>query len=84
MSLLYYQEKADSEGPGDYLVIDPQSAAYFEQIGQPGICEGRAVAIRGQLASVHTTGISRAYLQECCLPIPKQRVPHAWLQRLGE
>ena len=54
------------ERNGDFLAIDTTSRSYYVAPLGRDEYEGRATAIAGQVGSVCTTGISRAYLQARC------------------
>lgn len=68
----YWQEKN-----GDYLAIDTATNAYYLQNFNKDYFEGRATAIAGVVASVCTTSISRAFLQEC-KRVARKKVPIVW------
>lgn len=75
--LKYYQERN-----GDYVSIDPGTAEYYAQIGQPGMFEARCTAIKNQVSSVCTTGVSAEWLRKQCRRVSKASIPQEWLENL--
>lgn len=75
--LKYYQEHS-----GDYISVDPEAAEYYASIGQPGMLEGRATAIKHEVSSVCTTGLSLAFLRRKCHRVRKSDIPAEWLEVL--
>lgn len=72
---LYYREPN-----GDYLSVDPSTAAYYQRLGKNQL-EGRASAVAGHASSVCTTGVGLAFL-ETCTRIKRKDVPEEWLKML--
>jgi hypothetical protein len=71
--ILYYQENT-----GDFLAIDTATNRYYRSTYGQDHFEGRATAIEGQVGSVCTTGISRAFLRQKCKRVAKAAVPPEW------
>jgi hypothetical protein len=71
------------EANGDFLAIDTASRTYYLATLGRDEYEGRATAIAGQVGSVCTTGISRAYLQAQCRRVPRASVPADWREAIG-
>lgn len=76
--ICYYREFT-----GDYLAIDTATNAYYRATIGNDHFEGRATAIEGQVGSVCTTGISRAYLRQNCRRVAKADVPAEWQRAIG-
>lgn len=79
MPILYYQETET----GDYLMVDTDTAQWYEERGQSGMMEGRATALAENVQSVQGTAVSVGYLREHCKRVGKKAVPGEWLRRLG-
>jgi hypothetical protein len=77
--LKYYQEQ---DKHGDYVSIDPSTADYYRQIGQPGKLEARATCIAGSVSSVCTTSVTLQWLQKHCHRVRKADIPANWLEVL--
>jgi len=76
--LKYYQERNKS---GDYVSVDPSTLDYYLKLGKAHV-EGRATAIRGQVSSVCTVGLSLDFLRRKCRRVRKADVPAEWLEVL--
>lgn len=75
--LKYYQERN-----GDYLCVDPSTLEYYlTNIGKAQM-EGRATAIKHNVHSVCTTGISLDFLKRKCKRVRKIDIPKEWLEAL--
>ena len=77
--LKYYQEQ---DKAGDYVSIDPTTNDYYKSTGRPGLFEGRATAIHGDVTSVCTISISRTWLNRKCHRVDKASIPTEWLEVL--
>jgi hypothetical protein len=77
--IVYYRESN-----GDFLAIDTGTNAYYQAVLGKDHFEGRATAIAGQVGSVCTTGISRAFLRKDCKRVAKRIVPAEWQRAIGQ
>lgn len=77
--LKYYQEQ---DKHGDYVSVDPSTAEYYTEIGQPGVLEARATAIAGDVSSVCTAAVSTQWLSKRCHRVLKADIPALWLKVL--
>ena len=76
--ILFYQEK-----DGGFLAIDTDTRSYYLATFGRDEYEGRATAIEGQVGSVCTTGIAKAYLARNCKRVSRAKVPADWLRAIG-
>lgn len=76
--ILYYHENN-----GDYLAIETTTNRYYRVHFGKDHFEGRATAIAGQVGSVCTTGISRAFLRKNCNRVARAAVPDKWKKAIG-
>ena len=76
--ICFYREKT-----GDFLAIDTSTNRYYLDIFGEDHFEGRGTAIKGQVGSVCTTGVSRDYLRENCKRLAKNTVPGQWRRAIG-
>ena len=76
--ILFYREHN-----GDYLAIATDTNAYYRATFGKDQFEGRATAIAGQVGSVCTTGVSRAFLKTMCRRVARARVPAEWRKAIG-
>ena len=76
--IVYYRESN-----GDFLAIDSGTNVHYRTIYGKDHFEGRATAISGQVGSVCTTGISRAFLRNDCKRVSKRMVPAEWRRAIG-
>ena len=76
--LKYYQEQ---DKAGDYVSIDPTTNACYLEIDRDSFT-GRATAIHGDVTSVSTTTLSRAWLNRKCHRVAKDSIPYEWLEVL--
>jgi hypothetical protein len=77
--LKYYQEQ---DKVGDYVSVYPSTAEYYARRGMPNILEARATAIHGEVSSVCTVSVSRAWLASKCHRVRKADIPAEWLAAL--
>jgi len=75
--ILFYKEKN-----GDFLAVETDTNAYYLKNFAQDHFEGRATAIAGQVGSVCTTGISRAFLH-LCKRVARAKVPTKWHRAIG-
>jgi len=79
----YYREPN-----GDYLAVNTDTADYYRQHLGVEQMEGRATAIAGEVESVCTTAIGRAFLRgerltPPCSRVAKRNGPKEWRDAIG-
>ncbi len=60
------------EANGDFIAVDTEGEH------NPGHLTARVAAIDGWPTSMHTSDVSRTYLEECCAPVRLDQVPQDW------